>query len=420
MAEDEEMQRALELSAQQHMATCTTLAFDGETRHARRDLGAPCRQHWPGPWQARQGVVIQADTLNQFSHHWAPIIRETGAPSSICGYMAVANALALRRLMPSSGVWTRGQLDKLLQQLRTLEAMEAEVCSAMRFIAERRAAWIADHEDVFKTEMDRRKYLSAWVANFEISDFLTGPGSLLESPSVFFARYNQWPERPVATHEEWARLAEEERFGGQQGAAGGATQYAEGDSVFILERFAPERRLHSPAEFLDSWAIESRPPSVPAIFVTDLNGHFVACVAVHMREVGENEVPAVIVFNTTGTRYLDRPTCAFVFDLTYAPEPSASEDGILCALHPHALRPCASATNSCDICNSIGTAHRCGAGCDWDLCARCFSDNAGDQPPADEAAIASITSMGFSESEARRAIAQTGGSVELALEVLLR
>lgn len=323
MTDDEEMQRALELSAQEHEATVTTLSFDMEVQYARRDLGIPCLQHWPGPWTAQEGVVVQADTLNQFSQHWAPMIREHGAPSAICGYLSVANALAIRRLMPASGTWTRGQLDELLRKLRTLEAVESDVRRVMRFIADSRAAWIADHPSDFETEMERRRYMSAWVANFEISDFLRSSGEA--SLGVCFTRYNQWPERPVATHEEWHRLAEEERFGGRNGSGGGATEYAEADSVFILERFVPDRSLQSPTEFLETWAVECRPPSAPAIFVTDLNGHFVTCVAVHLHDVEKSQIPALIVFNTTGTKYLDALTCSFVFDLAFAPKPATSE-----------------------------------------------------------------------------------------------
>ena len=39
--------------------------------------------------------------------------------------------------------------------------------------------------------------------------------------------------------------------------------------------------------------------------------------------------------------------------------------------------------NSCDECGSIGTARRCGSGCDWDLCAACHSG-----APPDAATIA--------------------------------
>ena len=62
---------------------------------------------------------------------------------------------------------------------------------------------------------------TAWVANFEISDyFRQGAGSGGSFP--YFARFNQYPERCHATHEEYVRLAEEERFGGKHVSSSGS------------------------------------------------------------------------------------------------------------------------------------------------------------------------------------------------------
>ena len=69
--------------------------------------------------------------------------------------------------------------------------------------------------------------------------------------AVSFCRFNQYPEYNVAKHEERERMAEEARFGGvKAGDKSDVACYGENDSVFIVENFAPERRLETPAEFI--------------------------------------------------------------------------------------------------------------------------------------------------------------------------
>jgi len=320
---DEEMQRALEMSAQEHMATSTTLVLDGEVQVARRNLTAPCTQHWKAPHRPQDGLVLQVDTVNQFSQHWAPLIREFSSPSSICGYMVMANVLALQRLLPRGGLWSQTQLRQLLQGLRDPAELEPSLREAMRFVAVSRSEWITKHAADFRTDAASKNYLSAWVANYEISDFfqiVAARGGLNGAP-VHFVRYNQWPQHSAATHEERARLAEEERFGGSVDSAGRVI-YKESDATFLVEGFTPERCLQTPEMFLKNFAADRKPPLAPAVFVADLNGHFVTCVAVHLESTQGEVKPALIVINTTGTSYLDNPTCAFTFDLVYPPEAS--------------------------------------------------------------------------------------------------
>mmetsp|Transcript_42447 Transcript_42447/g.132009 ORF Transcript_42447/g.132009 Transcript_42447/m.132009 type:complete len:398 (-) Transcript_42447:66-1259(-) len=391
---DEEMQRALELSAQMHMATCTNLVLEGELEVRRGELSAPCSQHWRGPCSARGGLLLQADTLNQFAQHWAPLIREFDTPSATCGYMAVANLLVLQRSAPTGGTWTRGQLDELLRALRAPDTLQPIVREVMAFVAGSRADWMAKHPADFPTPFSRKKYSSAWVANYEISDFLqreASRGALRPALPLFFARYNQWPQRSEATHEELVRLAEERPFGGSSDAAG-RVQLAWGDALFVVESFLPERRLSRPEEFLQAWDPGERPPHVPGLFLADLNGHFVACAAVHLETVGGAAEPAVVVFNTTGTRYLDNPTCAFIFDLAHPPlpEPAPSESLQGHPAHEHPLHALPS---------EIGQG--------------------GDAVPS-LTAVAQIVDMGFAEGRAQEALSAAGGDVAQALELLLQ
>lgn len=374
---DEEMQRALELSAQEHMATCTQLVLDGELRVMRRDLERPLSQHWKSPYQAQDGVMLQVDTVNQFAHHWAPLVREFSSPSSTCGYMVMANALALQKLLPEADAWKQTQFHEFVRLLRDHALLEPLLREAMEVIAQSRRAWVANHAADFPTDASRNNYLSAWVANYEISDFLQAKASraCLDCHPVHFVRYNQWPQYRTATHEERARLVEEERFGGSSDADG-RVNYREGDSVFIVESFRPERRLESPEEFL-----QGHPPCrAPGVFVADLNGHFVTCVAVHLETPSGEEKPTLIVVNTTGTRYLDNLTCAFIFDLCFPPTPAeTSEPGDV--RHPLVA-----------------------------------SDEASGPSPE---AISRLTAMGFAEDNVRNALTSTGGNIEVALEMLL-
>lgn len=417
---DSEMQRALELSAQEHMATQTTVVLDSMLATPRHDLGMPCSQHWRSPHAPATGVVMQLDTLNQFAQHWAPVIHEFKAPSSICGYMAIANAMILQKTMPAGDSWSKNTLKEMLQLLRDPAVVEPIVREAMHSIAADRKAWLTSHASDFPSEMDRKRYLSAWVANYEISDFFQAQASIgqLNGAPIHFARYNQWPMFAEATGEERVRLLEEQQFGGCVDNYGAVKLQAD-DSMFLVESFTPSRRLDRPEDFLKAWRADQKSPETRAIFVADLNGHFVTCVAIELEWQ-----PALLVFNTTNTIYSNNATCAFIFDLIFPPNPLRAELALQNhPAHEHPLFAQSSASATCDFCNSLSTAYRCSQGCDWDLCADCFKK---DGVPSDMHSrptasfpISQITAMGFSESQAHKALAASGGNVEHALELLL-
>lgn len=423
---DEEMQRALELSAQEHMATCTELVLDSKVQMPRREMSAPCAQHWRPPCRPQDGIMLQVDTVNQFAQHWAPLIREFSAPSATCGYMVIANALALQGLLPGGASWSQQQLRELLRTLRDPKVLEPFLREAMDFVSSSRAAWIKNHAADFRAGAERRKYMSAWVANYEISDLLrskAAQGSLSRFP-VRFVRCNQWPEYGTATHEERERLLEEQCFGGFADS-NGCAQYGLGDSMFLVESFVPERRLQRPEDFLLTWTEDEKPPEVPGVFILDLNGHFVTCLAVHLQTEDGAVKPSLIVINTTGSRYLDNVTCSFTFDLVYPPEVAelASVEGQKHPKHEHPLTARSSATALCDVCGSLGTAYRCAAGCDWDICTRClgagFGTTCASIPSADPSAVAQLVAMGFPESTVREALLATTGNLDRALELLI-
>eukprot|EP00929_Paragymnodinium_shiwhaense_P075982 TRINITY_DN38959_c0_g1_i1.p1 TRINITY_DN38959_c0_g1~~TRINITY_DN38959_c0_g1_i1.p1 ORF type:complete len:316 (-),score=37.21 TRINITY_DN38959_c0_g1_i1:467-1321(-) len=277
---DAELQRALEESAKLHMATCTTLRLDLEIKVPRSDLERPCSQHWKGDWQHQNGDLIQLDTLNQFAAHWAPLIEEFQTATATCGYMVMAHCVMLRQCLRGAGPLSRGKLEDIVEALRKPEAVEPVLREAMAFVSARRRAWIESHARDFPSEAERNRYMTAWVANYEISDFLRqrAEEDPTDTPCQLFARYNQWPERKVATQEEHVRLLEEERFGGCTDEKGHVT-YGPDDAMFIVETIRPSRALQTPQEFLlgsrhtvlpDSDDAEGPQPTKPWIVAADL------------------------------------------------------------------------------------------------------------------------------------------------------
>lgn len=220
-------------------------------------------------------------------------------------------------------------------------ALKPELADVMAHIRASRERWIAEHAADFPSDRSRRDYLTAWVANYEISDYLA-----CQTPEdvdgVVFLRFNQWPERGSATHEEAARLhVEEARFGGGQGDKADTMTHAGADpdtcSMFVVEDFgadrwtspdcthgdAPERPvLRTPAEWKDARHARGQLRH-PKVFVLDLNGHF--CVAVPHGD--PSQVPggldcSLMLLNTTQASYLGGSgglIASVAFDLAFPP-----------------------------------------------------------------------------------------------------
>jgi hypothetical protein len=323
---DYDLMRALEESAKMHQATIDAVmcsrSFD-EISHGQ--------------------VLRQLPTFNQFHPRWNVLIERYGTASAICGYTASACAcLVAERCIEAPSqpphLMTMQQVQSLFRDLTTIDPI---VEDAMRFVSEGRKAYMRAHPSEFPAGSSRTgNYLKAWVANYEISDYLRSRKSELKR-RLLFVRYNQYGELADATHEEKARLlADEASFDG---------------SPVLVETFLP------PADPLSSRLGPQlyRPEQLRAAVdhewvcaVVDVNGHFAVAV-----RCGDG----CALFNTTDSSYLSAtsggPTTALAFALLQSDICAASYP----AVH-HGVTCDASGMNPI-----IGTRyHKIGA--DYDLC----------------------------------------------------
>jgi len=279
----------------------------------RRDLERT-DEHCPN--YVRHGVIMQVNTINQFSDILVPCIKEHSHPTSCCGAMSLAHAMLLPSLIPAGGSLTASQLEIIVTELRNTERLLQQVRRAMRFIHDCRKAYIGNHPSSFENDPAKAYYMSAWVANYEVSDYLRAEAEAGRlAANVHFLRYNQWPERSSATHEEKERIVEEQRFGGEVEGDKGSSPLEPWASRFIIERFLPSRSLLSHAEAIESLK------GAGNVFVLDLNGHFAVAVALNVsHDDSSTVVPTMLVINTTDGSYISGGPPAVAFDLAFPSE----------------------------------------------------------------------------------------------------
>jgi len=337
---DADLAAALAASVADHQAAHCTLVLDSSFSTQRCNLqrrGAALVEGLEAG-KPRPGFVHQLNLFDQFHSSFNEMILEHATPSAICGYIACALARQLNlRLRPADGSCAAfsqlTNLDALVEELRDGEALKPELRAAMIHIHDSRERWIEAHADQFPDESTRREYLSAWVANYEISDYLRSQPAA-DVDGVVFLRFNQWPERASATHEEAARLAvEEARFGGSaDGDKADVTRQTDASdnySMFVVEDFGADANdiegpaLRTPAEWLGARVSDDGRRRRPKVFVLDLNGHF--CVAVpHAKG---KKVPGgleccLTLLNTTDGSYLGGSgglVSSVAFDLAFPP-----------------------------------------------------------------------------------------------------
>lgn len=244
MTEDELLMQALEESAKLHQTTI------GEEMCSRSFQS-----------QSHSGMqLLQLPIVNQFHPQWNHLILKYSAPSAICGYTAIACARFIAALDPLT--LTK---EELQQRLRNVTAISGHVEHSMGFIHDCRRDYIKKHSADFTTKT-ADAYVKAWVANFEISDYLRHGCPPSERSKIAFVRFNQFPELGHATHEEYERISAHER--------------GFDDAQILVETFCASEmlltgpHLHRPHQM----------PQLPTLLraaVVDVSGHF-ACAAMCM------------------------------------------------------------------------------------------------------------------------------------------
>uniref|UniRef100_A0A7S0CW42 Uncharacterized protein n=2 Tax=Amorphochlora amoebiformis TaxID=1561963 RepID=A0A7S0CW42_9EUKA len=300
------------------------------------------------PREPVNGDLIQINSLDQFHESFKILIKEFKFPSAACGAFSVANSIILHSLltkhpMNKFGVLTKGELESITQSLRTEKLVIDEVRKIMSFVHDTRQEYLKKHESKFP-ENEKDRYQRDWVANYEISDYLIKNAKddakeekgekkacyMCNKPRVHFLRYNQWPERDGAKHEEKERLIEEKPFGGIKTGDKATVSLEEEAARFIVESFTPKRKLYRPEEwserYLRSARMEFKEDEVEArlfqIFVLDVNGHFTCGFSCLLsKDPQKPPVPTLVTINTTSASYLDNSCVAAAFDLSFRPPP---------------------------------------------------------------------------------------------------
>lgn len=253
VAVDEELEisRALEESAMLHMET---------------------ERQWnlPGHYRSQEGVM-QRSLFNQFNRQFVvEVCRGLEAPTALCGFicMALGVGIADGTLSP----------DDCME----FSVVVPRVRGAVEWLDGARQRYMAESDGfVGASDAERLRYRRAWVANYEISDWLQHQ----RAEHVAFVRFNQWNDREVATHEEKARIEEEE----------GAFSPEE---EVLVELFSGGRRLLGEEE-----GVRLASCSNVQCIIVDLRGHFVLAVR-------ELQGQHLTILNTTSGNYLaGNPLC---------------------------------------------------------------------------------------------------------------
>lgn len=341
---DADLAAALAASIEDHQQEHSTLVLSSGFAISRADIArsdaavVKCLDGKP-----RYGQLTQLNLFDQFHAVFNDLIEDYSTPSAICGYVSCALAKQLARRLVGSPCSYTSTPDALsaAEALRDGVALKPELADVMAHIRASRERWIAEHAADFPDDRSRRDYLTAWVANYEISDYLACQ-TAEDANGIVFLRFNQWPERGSAKHEEAARLQiEEARFGGGEGDKADTATYSGADpdtySMFVVEDFgtdrgiAPDDRdgaapegpvLRTPAEWLEARHAREKLRHAK-VFILDLNGHF--CVAVphaHPKEVPGGLDCSLMLLNTTQASYLGGTgglIASVAFDLAFPP-----------------------------------------------------------------------------------------------------
>ena len=354
------------------LGSCNTPAFSaqvcGNSKNGMQDgawIGTTCTT-WrselsnddaDAPGSVPRGRVVQLNGVNQFSEAFAASIREFESPECICGALSLAHALVLERAVDDRAFESVETVAMLMRTALSDGSLLIATRDVMCYIRDARRVYMAEHAGDFTTASERHGYMCAWAANYELGDYLASrPRSAHRSAhcdttsrGIVFLRFNQWPERGDATHEEALRLASDEaRFGGEQLGDKASVVLELGASRFIVQDFTTKRMdddraatvsavaaaggasdaaalcRHGELLTLGEWfdrrrAGRTRPAAPPPIFILDLNGHFSAAVALAPPPgPGAASERTLLLVNTTDAAYIAVPAVAAAFDIAFS------------------------------------------------------------------------------------------------------
>eukprot|EP01125_Pyxidicula_operculata_P013669 TRINITY_DN453_c0_g1_i2.p2 TRINITY_DN453_c0_g1~~TRINITY_DN453_c0_g1_i2.p2 ORF type:complete len:315 (-),score=39.17 TRINITY_DN453_c0_g1_i2:140-1084(-) len=255
--------------------------------------------------------LLQDPIFNQFHQHWDSLIKEYETASAICGYITMS---IVREVVKFDKIDSKIKLEQLKSLLCNKSVVTPLIRHAMSSIMTWRKKWVTDHQSSFKNKRDQTSYMKAWIANYEISDYVQQLPEE-ERKYIIFLRKNQWPEYHTATHEEKERLVEEKRFGGKVVCIKGndKSEYGPDDSTVIVESFYPQRQLYKPEEYISHERDETIAPTNYKswkVAMMDLNGHF--CIAVPTFIDGKR---GLLLLNTMDSNGLHSFTVGLGYDL---------------------------------------------------------------------------------------------------------
>ena len=220
-------------------------------------------------------VVREVKVLNQLGKCFQKSIKEFNTPKQICGF--IVSALGPLIAQNTSYVTHVTDIENMLKSLNDPSVVIPEVEKCMEILQSQRTQYIQEHPQEFKTKKAKEKYLTDWLAKYEIGDLMQISASHVAN--LFFVRYVsfQFPDLVKdVKHEEKNRLKDEEKFRKER---------------FVIESAFGTRKLQT----LDDWAYEgcgklSKSFDKPLVFIGDLMGHYVTFLACKLlREDGTLE-----------------------------------------------------------------------------------------------------------------------------------
>lgn len=221
--------------------------------------------------------------VNQLDPVFNSSIKEFTSPKMICGYLACVVAEIVANHFASFHMKQK-ELKKMVKMLSHPAAIMESTREMMSWLRDCRRSYILAHKYSFPTEFinsgtehDEAKYISDWVANYEISQWMNKKAN----KALHFVRCIE-REFDNVYHEEKERLIDEKPF-------------LDLKMFFDTTIVTGETRMFRPSEWLNNFlpSVESTPP----VFIGDVGGHFVVLKPVLLESDG-GEVPCIILLNT--------------------------------------------------------------------------------------------------------------------------